>query len=312
MSVRRFTAVLLSVCLFTAQLSASATPTAAPQVPAQKSVESAQYEPKAAFLAIILQALGTAVFDAFQNWLTNRLTGGLGDKPPTANTARATATASAETAPQADATPYTAQDFKREAADVVVAWVSEPVVNQMTKYLDAVFGAKGVVVGDPSTPLAAKGGEPNYQAAHVAILSIDNMGRVTGFRSVDEGFRTGERFKLRMIATFDAVAAIGNINPRGEGRQIFPPQKGTALQLKAGQEIVIPAKDDEFFQFAGVTGNEQLVVTIMDPRAVGSAASTNRVYRKDESYGSNFAQEIGPGTFPVISQAIALTHLARH
>lgn len=319
---RRITAVLLSVCLLVVQWSVMAAPiSAAPkvpagsaQLPAQQSGDAPQYEAKVAFLAIVLQALGSAVFDAFKSWLANRLTGGIGETPATATASAATTTVSttATDTPPASTAPYTYQNLRRDAADVIVAYVSEPIVNQMTKYLDAMFGAKSVVVGEPKTPLALKGGEPNYHAAHVAILAVDDAGRITGFRSVDQGFRTGERFKLRMIATFDGVAAIGNINPRGEGRQIFPPQKGTAVQLRAGQEIVIPARDDEFFQFAGATGMEQLVVTIIDPRAVGVAASTSKVYRQDEAYGSNFVQEVNPGTYPVISQAIALTHLQRN
>lgn len=316
----RISAVLLSVCLLVVQSSAMAAATpAAPQAeaaqpPAPQSGDAPQYEAKAAFVAIVLQALGSVVFDAFKSWLANRLTGGLYETPPSATASAATATASTsatDTSPASGA-PYTYQNLKRDAADVVVAWVSEPIVNLMTSYLDATFGAKGVVVGDPKTPLAVKAGEPNYQAAHIAILGVDEAGRISGFRSVNQGFRTGERFKLRMIATFDAVAAIGNINPRGEGRQIFPPQKGTAVQLKAGQEVVIPAQEDQFFQFAGTTGTEQLVVTIVDPRAVGAAASTSRVYRQDEAYGSNFAQELSPGTYPVISQAIAITHVQRN
>jgi hypothetical protein len=316
----RITAVLLSACLLVVQSTVMAAPATVVQVPAggaqlpaPKPGEAPQYEAKVAFLAIVLQALGSVVFDAFKSWLANRLTGGLGETPPTA-TASAESAAVSTTAtdtPSEANTPYTYQNLKRDAADVIVAYVSEPIVDQMTKYLDAMFGAKAVVVGEPKTPLAVKGDEPNYQAAHVAILAVDDTGRIAGFRSVDHGFRTGERFKLRMIATFDGVAAIGNINPRGEGRQIFPPQKGTAVQLKAGQEIVIPAKADEFFQFAGATGTEQLVVTIIDPRAVGAAASTSKVYRQDEAYGSNFAQEVSPGTYPVISQAITLTHLQK-
>ncbi len=315
MTRNRFTALLLSVCLLAVQSSVLAAPTApaSAPTPAKKTVDAGQYEAKAAFLAIVLQALGTAVFDAFKSWLANRLTGGLGATPP-ASAPALSASASAASTSATDtpaAAPYTYQHLKRDAADVVVAWVSEPIVEQMTRYLDAMFGAKSVVVGEPKTTLAVKDGEPNFQAAHVAILGVDDAGRISGFRSVNQGFRTGERFKLRMIATFDAVAAIGNINPKGEGRQIFPPQKGTAVKLKAGQEVVIPARDDQFFQFAGTTGTEQLVVTIIDPRAVGAAASTNKVYRQDEAYGSNFAQELSPGTYPVISQAIALTHTQR-
>jgi hypothetical protein len=164
------------------------------------------------------------------------------------------------------------------------------------------------VAGEPRTPLKVEGGNANYQGVHVALLGADRAGNLTGFRPVTDGFRTGERIKLRVVSTFGGLLVIDNINPRGEQKQIYPPRKEDVVVLAAGEETLIPLGADQFFEFTGATGNEQLLVTVRDKRAFGGAASTAQVYRKDESYGSNFVQETLAGTYPVIAQGIRLRH----
>ena len=73
-------------------------------------------------------------------------------------------------------------------------------------------------------------------------------------------------------------------------------------------EIMIPLGQDEYFEFTGDTGDEQLVITLRDPRAFGDAAAPAVVTRKDENNGSNFMQELAANTYPVISQALKLKH----
>jgi hypothetical protein len=171
------------------------------------------------------------------------------------------------------------------------------------------IGAKdATIVGEPKTPLKVDAGNANYQGVHVALLGADRTGNLTGFRPVTDGFKTGERIKLRVVSTFGGLLVIDNINPRGDQKQIYPPRKEDVVVLQAGEETLIPLGADQFFEFAGATGNEQLLVTVRDKRAFGSAASTAQVYRKDESYGSNFVQETTPGTYPVIAQGIRLRH----
>jgi hypothetical protein len=48
---------------------------------------------------------------------------------------------------------------------------------------------------------------------------------------------------------------------------------------------------------------------VRDPRSLQAGrAATARVFRKDESYGSNFVQEVKPGQYPVIAEAIGIEH----
>lgn len=176
------------------------------------------------------------------------------------------------------------------------------------------FGAKSAgapenaVPGEPNAPVKVENGRENYQGVHVALVGFDRAGKVTGLKPVTAGFATGERFKLKVLPTFDGMLVIENINPRGERKQIFPPDPATVVSVKRGLEVFVPMREDAFFEFAGATGDEQLVVTIRDPRAFGVAASTAVANRKDDSYGSSFVQETPVGTYPVISQSLKLAH----
>ncbi len=170
--------------------------------------------------------------------------------------------------------------------------------------------AADVVVGTPSAPLSTEGGKENYQGANIAVLAAAPSASTFAVRPVNQGFKTGERIKLRVISTFGGELSIENINPRGERTQIYPSNTAQVVVLTAGKETFIPLGADEYFEFIGATGREQLVVNLSDPRATGEHASRNKVYRQDVSYGSNFMQEVTAETYPYISQAIELQHSA--
>lgn len=170
-------------------------------------------------------------------------------------------------------------------------------------------GAEENTVADlPTKPIQVENGQPNYQGAHVAVVAFDKAGAVTGLRPVTAGFRSGDRIKIKLLPTFDALMVIENINPQGVRKQIYPPSPSEAVALKAGVEVLAPLGADQFFEFAGVTGDEQLVITLRDPRAAGAAESKAEVSRKDEDSGSSFVQETVPGTYPVIAQSLKLRH----
>lgn len=171
--------------------------------------------------------------------------------------------------------------------------------------------AAEVVVGNPDKPLEVTGDQANYEGVHIALMMDVDGGKTFRFRPVSEGFRTGERFKLRVVSTFGGELTIENINPRGERRQIYPPRPDQVVALQKASETLLPLGADQFFQFTGATGREQLVITVTHPRAVGDAASRHKVYRQDAKFGSNFLQEVGKGTYPSIQQAIELQHAAR-
>lgn len=167
---------------------------------------------------------------------------------------------------------------------------------------------ENTVAGEPTVPFKIDNGLENYQAVHVAIVGFDDSGRVTGLRPVSAGFRSGERFRLKVLPTFDGILVVENITPAGQRRQIFPPDVGTVVSVTRGLEVLVPMAQDYYFEFAGPVGDEQLVITVRDPRAFGAGASQAKASRKDDQYGSSFVQESQPGTHPLISQSLKLSH----
>ena len=145
----------------------------------------------------------------------------------------------------------------------------------------------------------------DYQGAYIAVVDADG-----GARAAKSGFRTGQRFKLRALSTFGAHVVIENINAKGERRQIYPPEGTQVVVVQAGADTLLPLGAKEFFEFATTTGEEQLVISLRDPRAVGDAASRQKVFRQDEASGTHFVQEVAKGAFPAISESIRLQHSA--
>jgi hypothetical protein len=162
---------------------------------------------------------------------------------------------------------------------------------------------------EPTAPLKVDKNGENYQGVHVSLVSVDAQGKPQGFRTVADGFKTGERFKLRVVPTFDAVVVLGNLTPKGVQKQIYPAAADQAIRLQAGKEVLLPLKQNQYFQFAGDVGEDKLTITVRDPRSLQPGnASAARVHRKDETYGSNFVQEVEAGRYPVISESIAIKH----
>lgn len=258
-----------------------APPSGTPAAGTPDSAQTAEVQPRFIWGILInyaISRLGSLAFDMFASYLTSKLTGGLVSNPGVLT------------------------------QGIVSNLIGSSGARLMPRSSVAV-AARGadIVVGNPDTPLKVDGGKENYQGAHVALM-LANPDKTYSVRPVSDGFRTGERFKLRILSTFGGELTIENINPRGERRQIYPAGTDQVVSIEPGKETVIPLGEDQFFEFTRATGREQLVVNLADPRAVGAAASTNKVYRQDQKYGSNFVQEVTPTTFPHISQAIELQH----
>ena len=173
---------------------------------------------------------------------------------------------------------------------------------------DGPAGAKETMQLTATTTAITDDAGSDYQGALIAIVGADNAGNVGDARSAKAGFKTGERFKLRTLSTFGAHVVIENINAKGERRQIYPPEGTSVVVIQAGADTLLPLGAKEFFEFARATGEEQLVISLRDPRAVGDTASRQKVFRKDEEFGTHFVQEVSKGVFPVISESIRLEH----
>ena len=184
--------------------------------------------------------------------------------------------------------------------------------------LGNLFGGRDIILpgvtpnttlGEPTEALQTSKSGENFQGVHVALVEVDAEGKPVGFRTVADGFRTGERFKLRVLSTFEAIVVLGNITPKGAQRQIYPVTGSEAVRIPAGKEVLLPLGPKEYLQFAGDVGRDQITITVRDPRSLEAGrASTTQVFRKDETYGSNFVQEVKTGHYPVIAEAIGIQH----
>jgi hypothetical protein len=265
-----------------AVLAASVLGTASAQVPQpvqqapQQQAGAEEVQPRFVWGILIQMALskvGGFAWDVFTRWMESRLTGGL-DSLTDKMVLGLTASSGARIAPRSA----------------------------------AITTESGAVVGTPDAPLTFDDGKENYQGANFAILAGARGSSDFQARPINAGFKTGERFKLRIVSTFGGELSLENINPRGERRQIYPAAANQVVTLVAGKETFVPIGPDEYFEFTGDAGKEQLLIKLVDPRAVGDRASKAKVYRQDVKYGSNFVQEVPGNTFPHIAQAIELQH----
>lgn len=274
----RLTALCTSLCLAGNCLAATATLPMPPAVPELPRMET---EGKVVW-GILLKVLAPSVFEFFSDWLKHKI-----------------------------AAKYDEGSLQSLIGNAAAGAVVNLGAYMTGKDIVLVTAEPNVTSGSPETPLKVDSHGENYQGVNIALVSVDPAGRPTGFHALSDGFHTGERFKLRVTSTFDAVVVLGNRNPKGVSSQIYPARSGYAVSIPAGKEILLPLGEKEYLQFAGETGQDQLTFTVRDSRSLqpGQAAST-RVYRKDDTYGSNFVQEVQADRYPVIAEAIRLEHRA--
>lgn len=271
----RTRALALLVCLTIPALGQGQVPAPVQVEPAPNSGE--EVAPKFVW-GLLLNIVFKFAMQAFAGWLSNKLT--------------------------TELNPSTTQKLLLESANAVIVTFAD----------SSPFGSKGVGANEntttaaATTPLKLENGKENYQGAHIALIAFSADGRPSGFRPLTAGFRTGERFKLKVLSTFDGVLAIENITPKGKRQQIYPARINDAIAIPAGKELLIPAAADQYFEFAGDSGDDILVVTLRDPKALPANASNEPVQREDGRAGSSFVQEVKPGKYPVIAQSIRLRH----
>lgn len=164
---------------------------------------------------------------------------------------------------------------------------------------------ENIVLGEPPASLKIEDGKENFQGLVVSLAVFDSSGKPIEFRPVNANFKSGEKFKLRVLSTFDGQMSILAQSPTGKRGKLFPPE-GQAVQVPKGQEILIPAQADLFFQFAGQKGEERLLIAMRGSQS-GQAQSTSPVYRKDDKIGSFFVQESLQQS-PLIVQTLKLKH----
>lgn len=172
-----------------------------------------------------------------------------------------------------------------------------------------------VILGQPELPLVgARAGQTvkawdpalNYQGVHMRQVVLDARGAKRELRSMAAKPKAGERFKIRVTATFDAVADVdlvtgGAWNLRRVDQ--FYPKKGLSVQVKAGEVVDLPIEVNEYFVMSK-PAEERMVVSVRHAKALGDARSSQPAYRQDGKLGSSYLQLVPNGSFPVVEQLV--------
>lgn len=160
----------------------------------------------------------------------------------------------------------------------------------------------------PSAPLVVQNGKENYQGAVLSLLVLQPDGETLAVRPLSAGFKSGEKFRIRIGATFEGELSFDNINPHGERSRLYPADVEQIVKIKAGEPVILPLEQDSFFQFDDDAGEEKLVVTLRDPRAQGDAVAQSVVNRQEDKLGTELLQEVAAGKYAAIAESIALQH----
>lgn len=174
-----------------------------------------------------------------------------------------------------------------------------------------------VVVGAPELPLIGAGASQpprawgssfNYQGMQVRLLVLDAAGRRVEARPVNSLPRPGERFKVRVTATFDAVADLGLVlgEPWSSQRagQLYP-NPGMSVHMHAGETVDLPLEQSRFFVM-GPNAQERLLLSVRHAAALGDARTQQPAYRIDGKGGSSYLQLVPRGQAPAIEQLLTV------
>lgn len=177
------------------------------------------------------------------------------------------------------------------------------------------YQPKPVILGQPDLPLVGEAAEQaaqrwntglNYQGLHIKYLVLDARGVVRQVRPMGAPLRPGERFKLRVTATFSAVASIdrlvGDAWSAQRAGQIYP-EPGVSVQMNAGETADLPLNPNQYF-VASANPAERIVLSVRHPQAIGEMATNQPAYRQDGLLGSNYLQLIPRGKLPAFEQVI--------
>lgn len=172
-----------------------------------------------------------------------------------------------------------------------------------------------VILGQPELPLvgAESAVKPqawplglNYQGMHVAYLVRDRDSGRLEQRPLSSPPRTGDRFKIRLTATFDAQVRVDTIFGQGwslqRGGTLYP-AAGAPVRARAAQAVDLPVERDHYF-VVGEGGAPRMLLSVRHDEADESRRTRQPAYRRDQLNGTSYLQLAPAGTRPAIEQLI--------
>lgn len=133
----------------------------------------------------------------------------------------------------------------------------------------------------------------------VSVLVVGQDGLLMP-RATDTVFKTGDRFRLRILPTLDGTIVISNTDPQNQTRELV------RVPVRAGLETLIPAEPDNLFQLVGQSGDDilhlQLYPNSLPQPAVGGLASKD-IRLVTQSTGSA-SYVVGQANQPVYTRVV--------
>ncbi|RJG00476.1 hypothetical protein [Noviherbaspirillum sedimenti] len=302
--------------------------------PAEKQTEATQ---KFGLLNLAGYA-GLTIFQAINNWANNRIGGAA--MPAQAGAAQPSTAVSLAAAFVNQIAPQLQGSLATMAQGSQSAWIPSPQPasynlqpGQQIPFTQAPhFSPAPLILGQPDVPFATQqaafdpnkpwDGRANYQGVTVSAMMLDSQNRVTETRSLVAAFRTGERFKLRLVSTFDAIVSLdalraqpGTVSPEGVfshppswAGQLYPARADQVVRIKAGEVAMLPLGASEYFTFEGKTGLELLSLNVRHPQATNQELNRQPVYRQDMPEATAYSQLAQNGAYLGLSQILVLRH----
>lgn len=191
------------------------------------------------------------------------------------------------------------------------------------------YAATPIIVGQPDMPLNPGAGgysanQPwspaaNYQGVQVTVLVLNQQNQPVETRSLNANFKSGERFRLQLVSTFEALASVDayRTSPDTNGSsgfaqswagQLYPARAEQVIKMRAGELVQLPMGANEYFTFDNQTGLDRLMLNVRHPQAKGTLANSQPVYRQDSGQNSTFMQLAPQGNYPAVSQLLTFRH----
>lgn len=187
----------------------------------------------------------------------------------------------------------------------------------------AIYADTPIIRGTPDVPIQAmKSAAPsqwavaNYAGLQVNLLVVDEKGSVNSSHPLDRTLKSGDRFRLQLTSTFDALVAVDAVQTRFtkdefmratpvQGR-IYPQALDRVVKLPANEVVSIPLGQNEYFVFDESIGVDTLLLHVRHPASSGLQSRAQPWYREDSPAGSLFLQLSVPNESPALSQPISL------
>jgi hypothetical protein len=185
----------------------------------------------------------------------------------------------------------------------------------LTSTAEETYQPQPLIKGVPDLPLLgatasqateAWSGRFNYQGMSARIWVLDAKGQQVTVQGLDQPIHVGERFKIQLMPTFDAVVGIDQVvgDPwYGKRTGQAYPAAGKSVAIQAGESVMLPLGDKEFFVMT-TSAHERFVMSVRHAKAKGDVRSKQPVYRVESGRTSQYLQLVPEGQYPVIEQQL--------